>query len=83
MNVFDKICAVSSFALGALFLLLGIGGLFIGCKAHFTLPPILGIAPAFVGWGIVKPIVVAWKKKDSPRQDIPSVQGNFPPTVHQ
>jgi len=32
-----------------------------GCKAHFTLPPILGALPALAGWGIVKPIIVAWK----------------------
>ena len=40
-------------------------GLFMGCKAHFTLPPIAGVLPALVGWGIVKPIVVAWRASPS------------------
>ena len=61
VNIFDKICAVLAFGLGAVLLLLGVIGLFTGCKAHFTLPPILGALPALAGWGIVKPIIVAWK----------------------
>lgn len=62
MNIFDKICAVAAFALGAVLLVLGVLGLFTGCNANFTLPPILGVIPAFVGWGIVKPVVVAWNR---------------------
>jgi len=62
MNLFDKICAVLAFILGGLFLLFGGLGLFMGCNAHFSLPPILGVIPFFVGWGIIKPILVAWKK---------------------
>lgn len=61
MNIFDKICAVLAFVLGGTLLVLGVLGLFTGCKAHFTLPPILGVLPALVGWGIIKPIIVAWK----------------------
>jgi hypothetical protein len=61
MNLFDKICAVLAFIIGAIFLPLGVVGLFMGCKANFTLPPVLGFLPALVGWGIVKPIIVAWK----------------------
>lgn len=66
MNIFDKICAVLAFALGIVLLLLGALGLFTGCKANFTLPPILGVVPALVGWGILKPIWVAWKKPRGP-----------------
>ena len=66
MNIFDKICAVLGFALGVVFILLGVIGLFRGCKADFALPPILGAIPAFVGWGIVKPVVVAWKAARKP-----------------
>ena len=66
MNIFDKICAVVAFGLGAVLLLLGVIGLFTGCKAHFTLPPILGVLPAVAGWGIVKPIIVAWKSPGKP-----------------
>ena len=65
MNVFDKICAVLAFILGIILILLGAVGLFTGCKANFSLPPILGVIPALVGWGIVKAILVAW---GSPRK---------------
>jgi hypothetical protein len=66
VNIFDKICAVLAFTLGIVLILLGVIGLFTGCKADFTLPPILGAIPAFVGWGIVKPVVVAWKARRGP-----------------
>ena len=69
MNVFDKICAVPALALGVLFICLGVIGLFIGSRAWFSLPPGLGVLPAFVGWGIVKSVVVAWKAK--PRSPAP------------
>lgn len=65
MNVFDKICAVLAFILGIILILLGAVGLFTGCKANFSLPPILGVIPALVGWGIIKAILVAWR---SPRK---------------
>ena len=71
MNLFDKICAVLAFALGVVLLALGVIGLFTGCRAHFTLPPILGVLPAIAGWGIIKPIIVAWK--GSVRSTIPRV----------
>jgi hypothetical protein len=67
MNGFDKVCAVVAFVLGAILIVLGVVGLFTGCKAHFTLPPILGAIPAFAGWGIVKSVMVAWKSS-SPAQ---------------
>ncbi len=58
MNTFDRICAATAFALGVV---LGAFGTFTGCRAHFTLPPVLGVVPAFVGWGILRAIVIAWK----------------------
>ncbi len=60
MNLFDRICAVLAMILGVVLLALGIVGIFIGCKASFTLPPILGALPALVGWGIAKSVWVAW-----------------------
>ena len=60
MNPFDKICAAAAFLLGIALLLLGVVGIFTGCKAHFTLPPVLGVIPAFVGWGIVRAVYFAW-----------------------
>ncbi|MHC4416428.1 MAG: hypothetical protein ACYS0G_14230 [Planctomycetota bacterium] len=62
MNLFDKFCAVFAFILGVLLLLLGALGLFEGCHANFSLPPVAGVAPAIVGWGIVRAIIVAWKR---------------------
>ena len=61
MNLFDKICAACSFLLGVLLLLLGAVGLFKGCNAHFALPAIFGVIPAFIGWGIVRPVFLAWR----------------------
>lgn len=68
MNLFDKICAVLVFVLGIIFVLLGGFGVFTGCKANFTLPPILGVIPLLVGWGIIKPILVAWKRPENQTQ---------------
>jgi hypothetical protein len=62
VNAFDKFCALGAFLLGIVLLVLGGLGLFAGCSAHFTLPPVAGIIPAFVGWGIVRPIWVAWSR---------------------
>ena len=60
MTTFDRICAGAGAVLGVALLLLGVLGLFAGCKAHFSLPPVLGVLPAFVGWGILKAVKVAW-----------------------
>jgi hypothetical protein len=60
MNAFDKLCAMAAFLLGIVFLILGVVGLFAGCRAQITLPPLLGVIPAFVGWGIVRAVYFAW-----------------------
>lgn len=62
MNGFDKVCAAAAFLLGVVFLVFGVFGLFVGCSAHFTLPPILGVLPAFVGWGVVRAVWIAWPR---------------------
>jgi len=56
MNGFDKFCAVFAFLLGLALLVLGTIGLFTGCRAYFTLPPVAGVIPAFLGWGIVRAV---------------------------
>lgn len=61
MTTFDKICAAPAAILGGLFLLLGVFGLFAGASAHFSLPPVLGVIPAFIGWGILRAIYIAWQ----------------------
>jgi len=61
MTLFDKICATLSIAIGAVFMILGGIGLFTGAKAHFTLPPILGALPFFLGWGMCIPLIKYWK----------------------
>ena len=61
MNIFDKICIGVAFIMGVILLCLGVLGLFEGCNAHFSLPPLWGVIPAFVGWGIIRSVIVAWK----------------------
>ena len=63
LSAFDRFCAVLAFVLAIVLLLLGALGLFFGCKANFSLPPVFGVIPAFVGWGIMRAVMVAW---DSP-----------------
>jgi xanthosine utilization system XapX-like protein len=60
MNVFDRICALFAFAIGILAIVFGILGIFIGTRAWINLPPILGVLPAFVGWGIVRSVYFGW-----------------------
>jgi len=66
MNAFDKLCATFAFVLRIVFLVLGAIGLFTGCRANFTLPPVLGAVPALVGWGIVRAVYFAWNRPASP-----------------
>jgi hypothetical protein len=66
MNAFDKLCAALAFVLGIVFLVLGVIGLFTGCRANFTLPPVLGVIPAIVGWGIVRAVYFAWNSPNQP-----------------
>jgi hypothetical protein len=66
MNTFDKICAALAFVLGLALMLLGVFGVFTGCKANFALPPILGGLPILVAWGILKPVVLAWRSGRKP-----------------
>ena len=60
MNMFDKLCALLAFPFGLLLLILGVIGLFAGSSANFSLPPVLGVIPAFVGWGIMRAIYFSW-----------------------
>jgi hypothetical protein len=60
MNAFDKFCAALAFAFGIIFLILGAFGLVIGTYAYIRLPPIMGVVPAFIGWGIVRATYVSW-----------------------
>ena len=68
MNGFDRFCAFFAALLGVALLVLGAIGLFVGCSAQFTLPPVVGVAPAFIGWGVLRSIYVALKYY--PRQSL-------------
>lgn len=71
MTAFDKICAALSIVIGAVFMVLGAIGLFTGAKAHFTLPPPLGVLPFFLGWGMCVPLCRYWKMSSGrPRDSI-------------
>ena len=61
LNGFDKFCIIVGVPIGAIFLLLGAFGLFMGSNAHFTLPPVLGILPFFPGWALTVVAIKAWK----------------------
>ena len=61
LHIIDKLCIGAAFLLGLGFLVLGGIGLFGGCNAHFSLPPIWGFIPAIFGWGIVRSVIHAWK----------------------
>ena len=60
MNVFDKTCAVLAIPMGALFMVLGVIGTFAGSSAHFTLPPIIGGLPFFLGWAMCISLIKFW-----------------------
>ena len=57
---FEKFCAVFAFMLAVPLLILGTLGLLFGCKANFTLPPILGVLPALAGWGTIRAVLKSW-----------------------
>lgn len=61
LSGFDKFCAVLATMLAVPLLILGLIGLFVGCGANFTLPPILGVIPALVSWGIFRCTLIAWR----------------------
>jgi hypothetical protein len=60
MTLFDKLCACLAIPVGAAFIVLGLIGLVAGCSAHFTLPPVLGVLPFFVGWPMCVVLVKCW-----------------------
>lgn len=57
---FEKFCAVLAFMLAVPLLILGTLGLFFGCKANFSLPPVLGVLPALAGWGTIRAVLKSW-----------------------
>ncbi len=61
MTTFDKVCAALAIPIGVVFMIIGAIGLFTGANAHFTLPPILGGLPFFVGWAMSIPLIRYWK----------------------
>ncbi|HEV2295476.1 MAG TPA: hypothetical protein VGR35_16625 [Tepidisphaeraceae bacterium] len=61
LSRFDKVCGVLAAIIAAAFVLMGVFGTFVGTSASFTLPAIVGVLPALVGWGILKSVIVAWR----------------------
>ena len=68
MNAFDKVCAFLTIPIGAVFMVLGVIGLFTGSSAHFTLPPILGVLPFFLGWSMCVTLAKLWSAKPRSRE---------------
>lgn len=77
MSPFDRFCAGAAFLLGVVLMILGAFGLFAGCKAHFTLPPVLGVLPALVGWGIIRAVRVAWNAQPPQKPTMPEDDRTF------
>jgi hypothetical protein len=61
MSAFDKFCACLAIPVGFCFMALGAFGVLFGSKAHFTLPPILGGLPFFMGWAMSITLIRYWK----------------------
>ena len=64
LGAFDKFCAVLAAVLGVVLVIMGMFGLFIGVSASFSLPPILGLLPTIVGWGILRSVRIAFFRRD-------------------
>lgn len=62
MTLFDKICAVPTVLAGVALMILGGLGLFMGCNANFTLPPIFGGLPFLVGWAMCVCMIKYWRQ---------------------
>lgn len=60
MSIFDKLCVCLTIPFGIIFIVLGIMGLFFGSQASFSLPPILGFFPFFVGWAMTVTLIKYW-----------------------
>ncbi len=65
MNKFDKICAVMTILVGVVFMILGVIGIFAGSSANFTLPPVLGVIPFFLGWAMCVTLIKFWKSNNT------------------
>ncbi|NNJ27665.1 hypothetical protein [Alienimonas chondri] len=72
MSTFEKVCAAFAILLGGGLMLLGAVGLFLGSSANFTLPPVLGVAPFFFGYGICIPLVRYWRMSNAPPSPPPN-----------
>jgi hypothetical protein len=64
MTTFDKFCACLAIPIGAIFMILGFIGLFTGARAHFSLPPGLGVLPFFLGWAMCIGLIKYWKSSN-------------------
>ncbi|MBN8459460.1 MAG: hypothetical protein J0M04_16655 [Verrucomicrobia bacterium] len=65
MTTFDKLCAVLTIPIGAVFLIVGAVGLFTGSNAHFDLPPILGFLPFLLGWSMCVTLIRFWRRSSA------------------
>ena len=68
MSLFDKICAVPTIIVGAVFMALGAFGVIFRSNAHFTLPPVLGGLPFFLGWAMCVVLIKYWRLSIRPKE---------------
>jgi uncharacterized membrane protein YfcA len=69
MSTFDKVCACVAIPIGFVFMFLGVIGVFLGSSAHFTLPPILGGIPFFLGWAMSITLIRFWSSGKADHDD--------------
>jgi hypothetical protein len=67
VGAFDKVCAILTIPVGVVFLLLGVVGFFGGSSAQFTLPPVLGGLPFFLGWAMSVTLIRFWAQSNRPQ----------------
>ena len=66
MNLFDKLCASVAFALGLVLVTLGVVVYFEEIPIEFTLTPAYAIPLLLAGWGILRPILIACRRRAAP-----------------
>ena len=77
MSIFDKLCAILAIPIGAAFMVLGVVGLFGGANASFTLPPVLGALPFFLGWAMCVTLIKFWSATNRMAEEKPPIVKYF------
>jgi hypothetical protein len=61
LNTAEKVCAILVLLLGVVFVIQGVLGVFMEVRANYTLPPVIGALPFFLGYGMIRCVMIAFK----------------------